>query len=79
MAPAANVIAAVASHPRILIQRFTVKRPMTSGRLAMRMTTAMIGTAMTPLITALQKSALMGSIEVKFIATPKSVESVKMA
>jgi hypothetical protein len=36
----------------------------------------MIGMAMTPLMTALQKSALMGSMGVKLSATPSRVATV---
>jgi len=40
--------------------------------------TNMIGTAMTPLITALQNSALIGLIEVKSNATPSNVATHKV-
>ena len=44
--------------------------PVTFGLAVISIITTMIGTAATPLITALQNSALIGSIEVKFNPTP---------
>jgi hypothetical protein len=38
----------------------------------------MIGTAATPLITALQNSALIGSIAVKFKPTPSAVATPRV-
>src|SRR6266849_9767598 len=70
IAPTASAITPVASHPRTFRRRLTVKRPMISGRAAISIITAMMGTEITPLITALQMSALTGSISVKLSATP---------
>ena len=58
---------AVASQPRTRSRRVTVKRPITAFA-ASSIITTMIGTAITPLTTALQNSALIGSIGVKSIA-----------
>src|SRR5437899_5622068 len=55
----------VASQPSAFSRRVTVKAPITRWSLASSIITIMIGTAITPLITALQNSALMGSTGVK--------------
>src|SRR5712691_6614047 len=78
IAPTASAITPVASQPRFLRRRLTVKRPMISGRTAISIITAMIGTEITPLITALQMSALTGSIAVKLSATPIVVAAMRM-
>src|SRR5882762_126424 len=74
----ASVITPVASQPRFFRRRLTVKRPMISGRAAISIITAMMGTEITPLITALQISALTGSIAVKLSATPIVVAAMRM-
>lgn len=76
MATTAMVMAPVASHPRRHRRRVITNGPMMSERTAMRIITIMIGTAMTPLSTADQNSALIGSTGVKPSATPSSVASV---
>jgi hypothetical protein len=63
---AATVIAAVASQPRALSKGRSANWPMTCFREAINMIVTMIGTAATPLMTALQNRALMGSSGVKF-------------
>jgi hypothetical protein len=73
IAIAAVAIAAVASHPSPLSHSPRANSPMTFRREAMSMIIAMIGTAATPLMTALQKSALIGSSGEKFMAAPTSV------
>jgi hypothetical protein len=65
MPTAAAPITAVASQPRTVSHFVNVKFPMTSVRDAMSMIIAMIGTAATPLMMALQISALTGSSGVK--------------
>jgi len=47
--------------------------------LAMIITTTMTGAAATPLMTALQNSALIGSIDMKFIPAPIAVATAKVA
>ena len=59
--------------------RVTVNAPMTFGSSASSIITTMIGTAITPLITAAQNSALIGSIGEKSSATPPSVASAMIA
>ena len=49
---------------------------MVCGRAAMIIMTDMIGTAITPLMTADQKSARTGSIDVKHKTTPPAVAAV---
>ena len=51
---------------------------MISGLAAISIITAMMGTEITPLITALQMSALTGSIAVKLSATPIVVAAMRM-
>jgi len=67
---------AVASQPRIVSRRVMTNSPMISGRTAISIITIMIGTEITPLITALQKRALIGSMGVKFSATPRTVAMI---
>ena len=69
----------VASQPSIFSLRRIVNVPITSGLAPSIIMTAMIGTAITPLITAVQKSALIGSILVKFNATPPMVAKATIA
>ena len=72
MPTAAAAITAVASHPRMRSRLVSANSPITAGREAISMIIAMIGTAATPLIMALQISALIGSREVKLSAAPTS-------
>src|SRR5579859_3101134 len=75
----AIAIATVASQPRNFSRRLITNGPMTSSRVAISIITTMIGTAMTPLITALQNKALIGSIGVKSSSTPPSVAMAMIA
>ncbi len=61
MAATASSMQAVASHPSHRSGPRTAKAPMTSQRDAASIITAMIGTAMIPLTTALQYRARIGS------------------
>jgi hypothetical protein len=60
MPTAATAIAAVANQPRALGKGCSTNWPMTCFREAISMIMTMIGTAATPLMTALQNKALMG-------------------
>jgi hypothetical protein len=60
MPTAATAIAAVASQPRASSNGCSANWPMTWFREAISMIMTMIGTAATPLMTALQNKALMG-------------------
>ena len=79
MTPTATNITTVANHPSTCSRRFMTKGPMRSGRTAISIITTMMGTAMTPLMTALQISALIGSMLLKSSATPPSVASAMRA
>jgi len=78
MPAAARNMTAVETHPSTLCRNGSLSAPVTFGLAVIGIITTMIGTAATPLITALQKSALIGSIEVKFNATPSSVAVPKL-
>src|SRR5215471_1927366 len=60
-ATAIPVITSVAVHPRNRSRRGNVNWPITAGRSASSMIAIMIGALAMPLMTALQKSALIGS------------------
>ena len=79
IATTAAAIVHVASQPSILRRRVTTNDPMTTGSSAISIITIMIGTAITPLMTALQNNALIGSIGVKSSATPATVASAMIA
>ena len=68
----ARAITKVASHPPTTIDRGSVKRPITRPLVEISIMTAITGAATTPLSTALQYSALIGSIGEKLSATPTS-------
>src|SRR6185295_16034402 len=70
MAPTAKAMTIVASHPRKRSRRVTTRGPMTSRRCASSIITTMIGTAITPFITAAQNNSLMGSTPLKSSTTP---------
>ena len=72
-AATAAAMTAVATQPRTLTHPFTANSPMTFGAAASHIMIAMTGTATTPLITALQYSARIGSIGVKFMIMPTIV------
>jgi hypothetical protein len=65
MPTAAAAMTAVASHPRMASGFVSTNSPISALREAMSMIIAMIGTAATPLMMALQISALTGSSGVK--------------
>lgn len=73
MPTAAVAIMAVASHPRMASRFVSANSPITALRDAISIIIAMIGTAATPLIMALQISAFTGSREVKLSAAPTTV------
>ena len=73
MAMAAAAITAVASQPIVFSQGPSVNWPITRWREAKSMIRIMIGTAVTPLITALQNNALIGSSAVKLRIAPTNV------
>ena len=73
MAATATAMTAVATHPRPLVHPVMTKSPMTLGAAASHIMIAMTGTATTPLITALQYRARIGSIGVKFMIMPTIV------
>src|SRR5258708_13027107 len=62
IATTATSITNTDSQPRTLRLRLITKGPITSGRTAISIITAIIGTEMTPLMTALQNKALIVSI-----------------
>ena len=59
--------------------RGKVKRPITFGCIVMIIITTISGTATTPLITALQNSALIGSILMKLITIPMTVPPTQLS
>ena len=73
MATMATSMTPVAIQPSIFGHPITTKSPMTFGAPASHIMTAITGTATIPLITALQYSALIGSIGVKFMMMPTIV------
>ena len=75
ISPTATVIAPVHSHPTARRPGGRTNGPITSRRIAMSMMIAISGTATTPLMTADQNSALIGSSPTKLIATPIRVEA----
>ena len=79
MARTTAAMVAVASQPRTLSRRVMTNGPMISLRTAISIITAMMGTATTPLMTAHQNSALIGSMGVKLSATPRMVATTTMA
>ena len=79
MPTAASAMTPVATHPTITRPRVRVKRPMIFGRVASSIIIAITGTATTPLMTALQNSALIGSIGVKLRAAPMTVAMAMVA
>src|SRR3984957_556457 len=67
-------IVAVDNHPIAHNARGSTKSPITSSRIAMSMMITINGTATTPLITADQNNALIGSRPTKLMPTPTTVE-----
>ena len=70
MTTAAAAITAVAIQPQAFNDVFKVNLPMTLALVLIRMIMTIDGTAATPLITALQYNALIGSMGVKLSAMP---------
>ena len=62
MAATAAAMMTVLAHPSTFSQPATTKGPMILGSAAISIIIAITGTATTPLITALQNSALIGSM-----------------
>ena len=79
MPTAARAIAAVESQPRLASNGLSVNWPITRVREAISMIMTMIGTAATPLITALQNSALIGSSGLKLSSAPINVAAAIVA
>ena len=73
MPTAASAMASVDSQPRALRGAPIVCSPMMRGLAAISIVTIMMGTATTPLTTALQNKALIGSIGEKLRRTPPAV------
>ena len=69
-----TAIVAVDNHPIAHSARGSTKSPITSSRIAMSIMITINGTATTPLMTADQNSALIGSRPTKLIPTPMRVE-----
>jgi hypothetical protein len=74
MASGAAPMAIVAAQRVMRWRTGMMKLPMIFGFTAVNMISPMTGTETTPLITALQQSALIGSILVKPITRPTSVD-----
>ena len=68
-----TAIVAVDSQPITQSGRGRVNAPITFGRMVIGIMTTISGTATTPFITALQNSALIGSMATKLMKTPISV------
>lgn len=79
MTTAAAAITAVASQPQNFNEVFNVNLPMTFLFVLIIMIITMTGTAATPLSTALQYSALMGSTGVRFNAMPARLAKTSTA
>ena len=71
----ATAIVPVHNHPIAHSTRGSTKRPITSGRIAISMMITISGTATTPLITADQNSALIGSSPTKLMTIPIRVDT----
>jgi hypothetical protein len=74
MSTTATLIAPVHSHPMAHNTGGSTKAPITSRRIAMSMMIAISGAATTPLMTADQNSALIGSSPTKLMTTPIRVD-----
>ena len=73
MIPTATAMVRVHSQPNVQSGQGRVKRPITLGCMAMIIITTINGTATTPLSTADQNNALIGSIPTKLMPMPTSV------
>ena len=74
-----SAITAAVIQPITLSHGGKVKRAITWGLLAKLIITAMMGAAITPLMTALQYSARIGSIGRKFMIVPIVVAAARVA
>ena len=74
-----SIITAVANQPAAIIGQGKVRRPIMRGFTAITIMTAMRGAASTPLTTALQYKALIGSSDVKLRAAPAMVAAAIVA
>ena len=74
----AIAMTAVHTQPNTFSLNEMTNRPITSGRTAISIITTIMGTEITQLMTALQKSALIGSMEVKQSPTPIKVDKAIM-
>ncbi len=72
-----TAIAAVDSQPSQCNGPLITKSPITSLRRDITISSTITGTASTPLMTALQYSAEIGLIEVKFSAIPITADSAR--
>ena len=72
-------MAAVASQPSVFSHGDSVNWPITFAREPISMIMIMIGTAATPLTTALQNSALIGSSGLKLSSAPTKVAAAIVA
>ena len=79
MPTAAAAMTAVASQPIARLAPVTTNLRMILAFEVISIIITMTGTATTPLITALQKSALIGSTGERLIATPASVATTIVA
>ena len=75
MSPTAAVIAPVHNHPMARNAGGNTNGPITSRRVAISMMIAINGAATTPLMTADQNSALIGSSPMKLMTMPISVDT----
>ena len=78
IATTASNMTAVAVQPSTLCRGEITKSPITRFEPASNSMTAMMGTAITPLITALANSALIGSMGSRSIAAPPRVATAMM-
>jgi hypothetical protein len=74
-----GAITAAVIQPVTLSHAGKVKRAITRGLLAKLIITAMMGAAITPLMTALQYSARIGSIGTKLRIVPIAVAAARVA
>ena len=68
-----NAMTIVATHPKMRSSAGSTNSPIMSLRRVISIMVTITGTATMPLMTALQNSALIGSIAVKFSPAPTTV------
>ena len=76
---AATAMTAVAIQPTTRSVTGRQKRPMVALLVDINIIMTITGTATTPLMTALQNSALIGSMGVKFSSAPRIISRARMA